>query len=73
MIAALTLAPGALVPVALVSAGTEDPASFKAFLLDGGVERTIFETNEPLVTADTDTSTDVYLRRGALTVLLSGG
>ena len=45
--------------------------SFQAASKDGSV--VLFETNEPLVAADTDTASDVYRRAGGVTELATAG
>jgi hypothetical protein len=67
--------------VALVSTGPTDPNADERSvvfpnwlaLASDDARRVAFETRQPLVAADRDTSTDVYLRAGAETVLVSGG
>ena len=47
-------------------ADTADNASFKAIRLTGSdAPLTVFETAEPLLSGDTDSSVDVYMRVGA--------
>ena len=60
----------------LVSAGQQNgngafPATFDAGSDDGS--RVFFTTSEPLVTADTDSSPDVYERTGGVTTRVSAG
>jgi hypothetical protein len=47
------------------------PASFTAVSADGS--RVFFVTNEPLVSSDTDTHSDVYERSGGITTRISRG
>jgi hypothetical protein len=60
----------------LISAGAiNGNGAFNAFfrgVSDTGT-RAFFTTSEPLVAADTDTSTDVYQRAGSTTTLISAG
>ena len=58
--------------ITLVSGGSADTGSYWAGSSENG-SRVFFDTQEPLVGQDTDTSTDIYERAGGSTTLISTG
>ena len=58
--------------ITLVSGGSADTGAYWAGSSENG-SRVFFDTQEPLVGQDTDTSTDIYERAGGSTTLISTG